>query len=148
MEPARKYKSFTYNTALQWLQARQGTLSSDAKPAIEVSSPPEFKGISGMWTPEDMFVASAEICAMSTFLSFGGRKNIPLLSYKSTAEGSLEFVDGKYRFTRIRIKPEITVRNDWTREQVEEVLREAQENCLIANSMRANVEIEPRILLI
>ncbi|HTR80615.1 MAG TPA: OsmC family protein [Bacteroidota bacterium] len=148
MEPVKKYKRFTYNTALQWLQARQGKLSSDTKPLLDVSSPPEFKGVAGVWTPEDMFVASAEVCAMSTFLSFGGKKNIPLVSYKSSAEGVLEFIDGKYRFTKIRISPEITVGHDWTREQVEEVVREAHTNCLIANSMTAEIEIAPTIVLV
>lgn len=148
MEPTKKYKTFTYNTSLEWQQARQGKLSSGMKPRLDVSSPPEFKGIPGLWTPEDMFVASAEICTMSTFLSFGGRRNIPLVSYKSSAEGVLEFVDGKYRFTKIRILPEITVGKEWTREQVEEVVREAHANCLIANSMTTSVEIDPSIVLV
>ena len=101
--PQVKHKTFTYATDLEWLQARQGKLCSGSKPVLDVSSPPEFKGIPGVWTPEDLFVASAEICAMSTFLSFGGRKNIPLISYRSSAEGVLEFVDGRYRFTKVRI---------------------------------------------
>jgi organic hydroperoxide reductase OsmC/OhrA len=148
MEPVKRYKTFTYKTALEWQQARQGKLSSEGKPMLDVSSPPEFKGIPGLWTPEDMFVASAEICTMSTFLSFGRRKNIPLVSYKSTAEGILEFVNGKYRFTKIRIVPEITVGKKWTREQVEEIVRDVHGNCLIANSMSVLVEIEPRIVLL
>ena len=148
MEPIKKYKTFTYTTALDWLHARQGKLSSEGKPLIDVSSPPEFKGIPGVWTPEDLLVASVEICTMSTFLSFGGRRNIPLVSYKSSAEGTLEFVNGKYRFTEIRIMPSITVRKEWTREQVEEIVHEAHENCLIANSLTASVEIEPTIVLL
>ncbi len=148
MEPVKRYKSFMYKTALEWQQARRGKLSSDVKPMLDVSSPPEFKGIPGLWTPEDLFVASAEICTMSTFLSFGGRKNIPLVSYKSTAEGILEFVNGKYRFTKIKIVPEITVGKEWTREQVEEIVRDAHDNCLIANSMSVVVEIEPTIILL
>ena len=148
MEPIKKYKTFTYTTALDWLHARQGKLSSEGKPLIDVSSPPDFKGIPGVWTPEDLLVASVEICTMSTFLSFGGRRNIPLVSYKSSAEGTLEFVNGKYRFTEIRIMPSITVRKEWTREQVEEIVHEAHENCLIANSLTASVEIEPTIVLL
>jgi organic hydroperoxide reductase OsmC/OhrA len=145
MEPARKFKTFTYHTSLEWKQDRQGSLSSDIKPMLDVSSPPEFKGIPGLWTPEDLFVASAEICTMSTFLSFGGRRNIPLVSYKSSAEGFLEHVDGKYRFTRIIVTPHIVVKSEWTREQVEAVVHDAHEHCLIANSMTAAVEIAPTI---
>lgn len=145
MEPVRKFKTFTYHTSLKWQQDRQGKLASDIKPVLDVSSPPEFKGIPGLWTPEDLFVASVEICTMSTFLSFGGRKNIPLVSYKSSAEGMLENVNGKYRFTKIVITPVIVVKSEWTREQVEEVVHAAHDNCLIANSMTTAVEINPTI---
>ena len=145
MEPVRKFKTFTYYTSLEWQQARQGKLASDIKPVLDVSSPPEFKGIPGLWTPEDLFVASVEICTMSTFLSFGGRKNIPLVSYKSSAEGTLENVDGKYCFTKIVITPVIVVKSEWTREQVEEVVHAAHDNCPIANSMTTAVEIIPTI---
>ena len=120
-----KYKSFTYRTSVEWSVDRQGILRSDGKQAIETSSPPEFKGIPGYWTPEDFFVAAVEMCTMSTFLSFVGRKNIPLVSYRSSAEGLLEFVEGKYQFTKIIVQPEITVENTWTQEQVEGLVHKA-----------------------
>ena len=144
----KKFKTFTYHSSLVWHKARQGMLSSTGKPSIEVSSPPEFKGIPGLWTPEDLLVASVEICTMSTFLSFGGRKNIPLVSYRSNSEGVLESVEGKYRFTHITITPEITVRNEWTEQQVKDVVHDAHENCLIANSISAVVTIVPTIILL
>jgi organic hydroperoxide reductase OsmC/OhrA len=84
---------------------------------------------------------------MSTFLSFGGRKGIPLKSYKSTAEGVLENLDGKYRFSKIIIKPEVVVGAEWTREHVEEVFHQAHEHCLVANSMTTLVFIEPTIII-
>jgi organic hydroperoxide reductase OsmC/OhrA len=146
--PVKRYKTFTYHTGLEWLQGRQAKLSSNGKPVLDVSSPPEFKGMPGLWTPEDLFVASAEICMMSTFLSFGGRKNIPLLSYKSSAQGVLESVDGKYRFTKVIIAPQIRVERSWTEGQVEEVVHQAHENCLIANSMTAVIEVQPQIELV
>ena len=145
-QPIKKYKTFRYHTSIEWKSERQGYLRSEGKPEIDISSPPEFKGIPGVWTPEDFFVASVEICTMSTFLSFGGRKNIPLKSYKSSAEGVLENIDGKYRFTTITINAEVTVGKEWTQEQVEEVFHKAHDNCLIANSITANVVINPIII--
>ena len=146
-QPIKKYKSFTYNTNIAWKSDRQGLLNSEGKPEIFVSSPPEFKGIPNVLTPEDLFVAALEICQMSTFLSFGGRKNMPLISYKSSAEGTLENTDGKYRFTKIVVKPEIVVKRSWTKEQVDEIVHIAHDNCLIGNSITANVTVEPTIIL-
>lgn len=144
-QPVKKFKTFTYHTSVEWKSERQGFLRSDGKPEIYVSSPPEFKGIPGVWTPEDLFLAAAEVCTMSTFLSFGGRKGIPLKSYKSAAEGVLENVDGKYRFTKIILKPEVVVGKEWSKEQVDEIFRQAHDQCLITNSMTTTVVIEPII---
>jgi organic hydroperoxide reductase OsmC/OhrA len=145
-QPVRKFKTFTYHTSVEWKSERQGFLRSDGKPEVYVSSPPEFKGIPGVWTPEDLYVAAAEVCTLSTFLSFGGRKGIPLKSYKSSAEGVLENVDGKYRFTKIILKPEVVVGSEWTKEQVMEVFHQSHDQCLITNSMTADVVIEPNII--
>jgi organic hydroperoxide reductase OsmC/OhrA len=147
MEPIKKFKSFTYHTGVEWKSDRQGFLRSEGKPQIDVSSPPEFKGIPGVWTPEDMLVASVEMCQMTTFLAFGLRKGIPLKFYKSSAEGLLENVDGKYRFTKIIIKPIIVVETSWTKEQVKEIVHVAHDNCLIGNSISAEVIVEPTIIV-
>ncbi|MDP1675630.1 MAG: OsmC family protein [Bacteroidota bacterium] len=144
---AGKFKTFTYHTGVEWKSDRQGILRSEGKPLLDVSSPPEFKGIPGTWTPEDMLVAAVEICQMTTFLSFGMRKEIPLKSYKSSAEGLLENVEGKYRFTKVIIKPTIVVKSSWTTEQVEELVHTAHDNCLIGNSITAEVIVEPTIIV-
>jgi organic hydroperoxide reductase OsmC/OhrA len=146
-QPVKKYKTFTYHTNIQWTSDRQGMLRADGKPELNVSSPPEFKGIPGVWTPEDLFVAAVEICQMSTFLAFGIRKELPLRSYTSAAEGTLEFVDGNYRFTKIVVRPEIVVGNSWTKEQVEQLVHTAHDNCLIGNSITAEVVVEPKIVI-
>lgn len=146
-QPVKKYKTFTYHTNIQWTSDRQGMLRADGKPELNISSPPEFKGIPGVWTPEDLFVAAVEICQMSTFLAFGIRKELPLRSYKSAAEGTLEFVDGNYRFTKVVVRPEIVVGSSWTKEQVEQLVHTAHDNCLIGNSITAEVVVEPKIVI-
>lgn len=146
-QQVKKFKAFTYQTSVEWKSHRQGFLQSEGKPQIDVSSPPEFKGIAGVWTPEDLFVAAVEICQMSTFLSFGSRKGLPLRSYKSSAVGTLENVDGKYRFTIVVVKPTIIVENSWTKEQVDELVRTAHDNCLIGNSVSTKVIVEPNIII-
>jgi len=146
-QPIKKFKTFTYHTNVEWKSNRQGSLHSEGKPAIDVSSPPEFKGILGVWTPEDLFVAAVEICQMTTFLSFGIRKGLPLKSYNSAADGVLENIEGNYRFTKVVIKPTIVVESSWTKEQVEEIVHTAHENCLIGNSVSAEVTVEPNIII-
>jgi organic hydroperoxide reductase OsmC/OhrA len=59
-QPELKFKSFTYTTVLTWIEGKIGTLASDGKPELQISSPPEFKDNAGYWTPEDLFVGAAK----------------------------------------------------------------------------------------
>jgi organic hydroperoxide reductase OsmC/OhrA len=145
--PPSRHKTFTYRTETRWTHGTSGIVSSEGKPPINVSSPPEFKGDAGTWTPEEMFVASVELCNMSTFLSFAARAGVPIASYRSHSNGVLEFINHQYRFTRIVIFPTITVSSAAREQEVLAVLRDAQQHCLVANSIDSIVEVNPTIVV-
>ena len=145
--PRVRQKQFMYNTAVRWTGEKIGVLASDGKTDITVSSPPEFKGTPGLWTPEDMFVGALETCQLLTFLALAKRRNISVLSYSSTASGDLELVDGGFRFTRVVISPVIMVTDPSIEEEVLALVHQAHKNCLVANSVTATVEIRPRVLV-
>jgi organic hydroperoxide reductase OsmC/OhrA len=145
-DPKIRHRSFTFRTAAVWTEARSGVLSSEGKPPIRVSNPPEFKGEPGLWTPEEMFVASVDACNMATFLSFAAKSGLQVLAYRSHSNGVLELVDGDYRFTRVVIFPTITVPKGAVESAVLSLLREAQKHCLVANSIDSIVEVNPTII--
>jgi peroxiredoxin-like protein len=145
-QPIVKYKKFTYQTSAEWIRNRTGVLRSDGKSAFRVASPPEFQGEAGIWTPEDLFVASVQVCLMMTFAAYAEKLKLPLLSYNCTAEGLLESVDGKYQFTKITLFPKILVTQLDQAEAVTKALERAHSNCLVANSIRTEVVIRPEIV--
>ncbi len=144
-KPKMKYKTFTYHTSLEWTGARAGELRSQGKPDIRAGSPPEFKGEEGVWSPEDLFVASVEICTLTTFLAYVQKSGLPLVSYNSQAEGLMEFTDGDYRFTKITLRPTVVVEREDHLEQAEKLMHSAHDHCFIANSITTEVILEPRI---
>ncbi|OGP34038.1 MAG: osmotically inducible protein OsmC, partial [Deltaproteobacteria bacterium GWC2_65_14] len=113
------------------------------KPPVEVATPPEFKGHEGIWSPEDLYVASVNVCIMSTFLAFAGRASLDFVEYESEAEGLLEFVDGRFLFTKIVVRPRIALRSGEDRANAEEILHKAEKNCIVSNSVRTEVTLEP-----
>jgi organic hydroperoxide reductase OsmC/OhrA len=143
-KPGLRHKSFTYRTAVQWTSGRSGMLGAAGKPALAVSSPPEFKGEAGRWTPEDLFVAAIDLCTMTTFVAFAQRANLPLLGYRSEAEGVLEFVDDGYRFTRVVLRPTLILADQAAVASAAKVMKDAHEACLIGRSVSAEVVVEPR----
>lgn len=143
--PRMQYKSFTYSVGTAWDSGRQGVLRSDSKPAMKVASPPEFKGVPGLWTPEDLLVAAIDACQMTTFLALAARTQVPLVSYSSSARGTLEFQEGGYRFTRVKVVPTIVVAESVSRESVEQLVHDAHQACLIGRSVNCAIEVLPEI---
>ena len=145
MEAKKAFKVFHYRSEAHWKSGRSGVVSAAGRPDLEVSSPPEFKGEAGKWTPEDMFVASVNLCVLLTFATYAQNKGLDLTSYESAAEGILEFVEGKYRFTQVILRPRILVRSQDSLERTRQILESAHRDCLVSNSVTATVQVVPDI---
>jgi organic hydroperoxide reductase OsmC/OhrA len=68
-------------------------LIADGKPNVDVATPADFGGHEGVWGPEDLFAAAVNCCIMTTFLYYQAKEGVELVSYRSSAEGILEFGD-------------------------------------------------------
>ena len=142
---AMRAKSYRYATSVRWTGEKKGALAVDGKPPVEVATPPEFKGHEGIWSPEDLFVASVNACIMTTFLAFAGRAELAFEEYESEAEGLLEFQDNRFVFTKIVVRPRVTLRAGEDPAKAEEILHKAEQNCLVSNSIRTEVVLDPTI---
>ena len=136
-------KSYRYGMFVRWTGEKKGMMSVDGKPHVEVATPPEFKGHERIWSPEDLFVASVNSCFMTTYLALAERADLGFEKFECWAEGLLEFVDGRFLFTRIVVRPRIALRSGEDKEKAEEVLRKAERSCLVSNSLRTEVVLEP-----
>ena len=137
----------TYTTAIRWAQDRKGVLSSQGMPDIEVATPPEFPGgHPGIWSPEHMFVAAAEICLMTTFLAIAEKSKLEFIKYSSEAVGTLEKTEAGFLMTRILIRPKVVVPKETRADRVMKIVEMAEKHCLISNSMKTEVSIDPQIV--
>jgi len=137
--------SYRYRTALRWVGGRAGLAGAEGKEEFRVASPPEFRGEAGVWTPEDLLVGAVNACTMTTFLALAEREGLPLVSYASEAEGTLEFEDGGYRFTRVVVRPSIVIQGEEARGTASRLMERAHHQCLIGRSLRAEVVLQPSI---
>ena len=145
METKRSYKSFSYENNVTWKSARRGEVRAAGKPDLEVSSPPEFKGEAGIWTPEDLFVGALNTCILMTFVAIATQKELEFGSYECRAEGRLEFAEGKYRFTEVRLYPQIAVKSEADVERAKQILEAGHASCFISNSISSAVTLSPEI---
>lgn len=144
-EPKIKTKQFIYRNSLRWQSERRGLLLSLGKPDIKIATPPEFKGHPGIWTPEDLFIASVNTCIMTTFLHYAQKQGLELLGYESDAEGSLEKLEDKFMFSKIIVKPKILVNSNSEVEKAKDLIKLSEKSCLISNSIKSKVEVIPEI---
>ncbi|MFI5305004.1 MAG: OsmC family protein [Nitrospiria bacterium] len=135
-------KSYKYHTLIRWTGKKIGMMTITGKPGIEVATPPEFKGHEGIWSPEDLYVASANSCLMTTFLSLADRNGLSFVSYECEAEGVLELVEGKFQMTSIVLKPKIELKDGQDSAKAKDLVMKAEANCLISNSMKTKVIVQ------
>ena len=140
-----KGKRFIYRTNIKLTGKGEGIIESGNKPFIKLSTPVEFGGKPGAWTPEDLLVASVNACIMTTFSYYAGRRGFKFISYESSAEGIVELVEMKYLFSRIIIKPKITVKSKEDIEVAENLLKISKDSCFVSNSVNAKVTLEPGV---
>ena len=138
-----KYK---YKTNLKWTGEKKGIQSCDNKPDIDVACPPEFGGHEGYWTPEDFFVASIEVCTMTTFLWFIKKEKIELKSYSSEAEGIAELVENTFQFSTLTINMKIGISKKDDKIKIEKIIKKIPRICLVSKSAKCDVILKPEIL--
>ena len=96
--------------------------------------------------PEEAFVASLSSCHMLFFLDFARRSGAVVTSYEDEAEGEMiKGSDGKIRINRVTLRPQIVFGGDAPDQAALDALHhKAHEACFIANSVTAEIVIEPR----
>jgi len=95
--------------------------------------------------PEEAFVASLSSCHMLFFLAFAAKQHYIVDNYTDKASGVLEKdAEGKLAMTKITLHPKVTFSAEAQpdHEQLEELHHRAHEHCFIANSVKAQVEVE------
>lgn len=112
---------------------------------MDFSAPPSLHGIPGVLTPEDSFMAAVNTCFFMMFLWACERFKINLVSLKIDAAGKvIENIDRTSEFSEILLKIKITAK-DASEDRIKSAIKSARKYSLIAESIRAEIRIEPEI---
>jgi len=140
-----RYKKFVFKTATKWIEDRKGKLLSSGKPTLQISTPPEFSGPSGYWSPEELFLCSINSCIMTTFLYFAEKFSLSFQSYESEVEGEVSFEEGRYLFSSIIVRPIIKVKSQKEEEKAKIAIEKSEKYCLISCSVKTKITVIPKI---
>lgn len=139
-----------YQVKVNWKNNRNGVLSSTVlNEKITIATPPEFpKGEANIWSPEHYFLAAINGCLLTTFLAVAENFKLDFVDFESDSEGKLEVVDRKYVISEVVLKPIITIKQEEDRELALKVVEKSEKACLISNSVKSTITMEPTIKVV
>ena len=139
-------KKHTYRVTAWWSSEQTGLAKSDAAPnAIHFSAPPQFGGLEGRWSPEDLLLSAVASCFTTTFKAIAGNSLFEYTDLEVTVEGSVEKTQRGYCFTAISITPRLTIPEWQSHAKALELLETTEKLCLISRALTTPKNFIPRI---
>src|SRR6202171_1377138 len=141
MENEHKYRVVAW-----WTSGQTGIAKSDSAPnAIHFTAPPQFGGLEGRWTPEDLLMTALASCFTTTFHAIAGSSTFAYTAVAVEAEGTVRKTDTGYDFSEIVIRPRLTIPNEEHRERAISLLHKAKELCLVSRALATPQKFEIQV---
>jgi organic hydroperoxide reductase OsmC/OhrA len=146
-----------FRSSLSWTGAAKGpttdpaTFSRDldagvADTTLAMSAAPQYRGDPSRVNPEQLLVTAVSACQALTYLSLAARKGVAVVGYSDEAEGRLVLQDGWLRMSNVVLRPVIALASAADEDLARVLIQKAHRACIIANSVSADIAIEPRFV--
>jgi len=143
-----KPRIYEFETTAEYSKEKEGILSGEDKHNITIGCAPEFGGKKEYWSPQHLFIASIEVCIMTTFLWLLEKKNLRIISYQSNAAGRVQLRNKEFVFTEITVKPAITIDSESDKDDIYNLVIEAGKQCMVSKIISCSVVLKPTIKII
>ena len=114
--------------------------------SIAGSSDPVFRGDRSRYNPEELLVGALSACHMLWVLHLSADAGIVITEYSDEASGEMiEREDGSGEFTRVVLRPRMSVTDAGRMAEAVAVHHRAHQVCALARSVNFAVECEPEV---
>jgi organic hydroperoxide reductase OsmC/OhrA len=129
-------ETYPYRVVAWWASGRTGLAKCASAPnAIHFTAPPQFGGLEGRWTPEDLLLGAVASCYTTTFQALSEYSGFEYADLEVEVEATIHKLDSGYSFSEIVICPKLTIPIEESRERALRLLRKAEELCLVARAL-------------
>ena len=123
---------------------RDHVFSIENKPDLLASADPAFLGDGTKHNPEDLLIASISACHMLWYLHLCASNGITVVGYTDNASGILTVTESNGgHFTEVTLRPTVIITDDTQIDLANELHKEANKKCFIANSCNFPVHHSP-----
>jgi len=141
MESAHRYRVVAW-----WSAGKSGLAKSDSAPnAIHFTAPPEFGGLDGRWTPEDLLLCAVASCYTTTFRALADYSALKYSDLGVEVEGRVCKVDSGYAFSEMVIRPKLTIASEEEQARAVSLLHKAKTVCLVSRALASPPVFEPLV---
>jgi organic hydroperoxide reductase OsmC/OhrA len=139
-------KDFRYVVGAARLPRQRVRLTSAGKAPLEAATPLEFRGgTPGMWSPEELLVASVASCYTLTLDAVATAHNVPVRTLRVEGVGHVtRRAEGRIGFIAIELHVELSVAPG-AEAEAERTARAVKHSCLVAHALQVPVELELEI---
>lgn len=120
-------------------------LSADHVEGLRSASPAEFGGPGDRWSPETLLVGALGDCLVLTFRGIARASKLPWTALRCGVTGTLDRIDHVTQFTAFEIQASLDVPAGTDPERARRVLDKAEQNCLVASSLKAPIRLRATI---
>jgi peroxiredoxin-like protein len=113
-------------------------ITAEGLPTLATAPPLEFDGPGTHWSPETLLVAAVADCFTLGFKAIASASRLEWSRLSVNVTGKLDRIERKMRFTELVIVADVTV-PEAQASRAPRILEKAEENCLITNSLSANI---------
>ncbi len=143
----KKYKSHKFHTSVRLTGERIWDVTNSGGHSVKGDPPPVFGGTESNWSPEDLLLSGVNACHLASFYSYATRKGFEFSAYESEIEGLLEHEGTGFRFTKMIIRPKITVKSEDDIETAKQYMKRAHQICFMGHSVNAEVTVETEVVV-
>lgn len=131
-----------------WASGQTGLSKTDSSPnAIHFAAPPQFGGVEGRWTPEDLLICALASCFTTTFHAVAKNPAFEYTDLEVEVEGVVSRSESGYQFSLITIRPNLTIVREEDRDRAFMLLQKSKELCLVSRALAAPQKFESSVLM-
>jgi peroxiredoxin-like protein len=141
MEYVHKYRVVAW-----WASGRTGIAKSDTAPnVIHFAAPPQFGGMDGRWTPEDLLLTAVASCFTTTFQAIAEYEGFEYRDLQVEAQGEMRKTPEGFSFEEVVIRPTLGILDESKSERAVALLRKAGSVCMVSKTLANPPKLEIKV---
>jgi organic hydroperoxide reductase OsmC/OhrA len=143
-------QDFPHHYSINADASTEGTVrvGGEGLQSLATSSPPEFGGPEGYWSPETMLVAAVANCYILTFRAIARASRLEWHSLSCSVDGVLDRIDRTTRFTEYHVKAVLHLPPGGNEVKARKLLDKANTGCLITNSLNGIEYVDTKVIVV